>query len=64
MRRIFFGILLLFSVSGWAAQSRVVTPKWDVYFRGWFQGLTGNITGSFVDLWFSPERRPHQKVSR
>jgi len=52
------------SVSGWAAQSRVVTPRWDVYFRGWFQGLTGNITGSFAKLWFAPERRRHQKVSR
>ena len=50
------------TVSGYAVQSRAVAPSWDVYFRGWFQGLDGNVTGSFLKMLFMPVRRLHSKV--
>jgi len=36
------------NVSGFVTQTANVSPEWDVWFRGWVQGLTGNKLGSYI----------------
>lgn len=45
------------SCSGFAVQSRTFSPEWDVYFRIWAQGITGNITEAPLKMRFAVVRR-------
>lgn len=36
------------SITGFAKQSHNPSPNWDVLFRGWVKGITGNEVGSFL----------------
>lgn len=45
------------NVTGYAVQSRVIQPEWDVVVRLWFQGLTANNKGSFLKLMATMVRR-------
>jgi hypothetical protein len=45
------------SVSGFAVQSRNISPEWDVLFRCWVKGLTGNKVGRFLVFRFNVVRR-------
>lgn len=50
------------NVSGFAYQSRVVVPEWDVYFRIGFEGLTGNLTGEYIKLQANVFRRVYLRT--
>lgn len=43
--------------SGWAIQTRTFAPEWDVNYRVWLTGLTGNLTGDNVKVMFTNLRR-------
>lgn len=45
------------SVTGYAVQTRVIQPEWDVLVRLWFKGLTGNNVGAFNVLMATMIRR-------
>jgi hypothetical protein len=39
------------SVSGFAVQSKNISPMWDCLIRVWVKGLSGNQTHTFLKLW-------------
>lgn len=43
--------------TGYAVQSRTFSPEWDVYYRLWVTGLTGNLTAKPIKLLFTNVRR-------
>lgn len=46
-----------------AYQTRKISPDWDVYYRYWVKGLTGNRpAGSFVKLVFESNQRNYVPV--
>lgn len=45
---------------GYMYQTRQFTPEWDVYFRFWARGLTGNKVGAQLKLIFQVDRRSYQ----
>lgn len=45
------------TVSGWAFQRRAVSPEWDVNFRFWCKGITGNKIAQNISLVFQVARR-------
>lgn len=49
-------------VTGFAVQSRYVTPGWSVVLRFWCQGLTGNELGTFLRQRFALVKRDYQAV--
>jgi hypothetical protein len=50
------------SMSGWASQSRLVAPPWDVYFRFFATGLARNKKGGYVSLIFQQSTPKYLKV--
>lgn len=44
------------SLTTYAIQSRNIAPEWDVYYRIWVQGLTGNLAGDSVAVVFQGTR--------
>jgi hypothetical protein len=51
------------TISRWACQSRPFSPFWDVYFRFWATGLSGNQASTYVKLIFQQQRRKAMKVN-
>jgi hypothetical protein len=49
-------------VSGFAYQSRLVVPEWDVVVRLWFEGITGNKQGKPLRLGGVIGRREYTQV--
>jgi hypothetical protein len=49
-------------VTGYAYQTRVFSPGWDVYFRFWAKGLTGNKVGATLKGMFAVEHRNYIAV--
>jgi hypothetical protein len=49
-------------VTGFAYQSRVFSPGWNVYFRFWAKGLTGNKVGATLKGQWCVERRNYIAV--
>ena len=45
------------SVSGFIVQSRAITPAWDVFFKVWVKGLTGNNVSGFLNTRVNVVRR-------
>jgi hypothetical protein len=51
------------TITGWLSQCRAYCPYWDVYFRFWARGLTGNQATTYVPVIFQQQRRKAVKVS-
>jgi hypothetical protein len=49
-------------VTGFSAQSRNVTPEWDVFYRIGVKGIAGNKVASFIKLRFYSIRRTFSYV--
>ena len=52
------------SCGGYAIQSRAFYPEWDVNYRLWIQGLTGNLTASPLKILFTNHRRVYSPVRK
>ena len=50
------------SVTGFAIQRRQFSPEWDVLIRFYILPITGNLTGSPLNLIFQVDQRKHQPV--
>lgn len=50
--------------AGWAIQSVTFKPEFDVLFRLWTQGLTGNVTSAPLKLRFAVVRRLYSGVRK
>lgn len=51
------GLVDTLTVTGYAYQSRNFAPEWDVWFRVWARGITGNRVGGWVKSHYAVYRR-------